>query len=242
MALIDKCLAYYMLEEADTVDKVDSMGLAVDLMESGTPDSGAGFFNNGTELGGYGGSSADSTLLTDTELEYFDLRGVARSYSCWFYADTVANSPGIISNWANPGGDVIFLLYYDGSNLNFSIKRDAGDGGDVKSVTAALPGTDQWVFVVCGRDNVSGNMFLSVNGGAYATLACSSVWDGTSRLALGSRNNGSANLNGIIDCFGMWEGQLSDDEVDLLYNGGAGLEYPFPVGPADGAPLFLAGI
>jgi hypothetical protein len=243
MALIDKCLAYYKLEEADTVDKVDSKGLAVDLMESGSPDSGAGKIGNGTELGGYGGSGAGSSLLSDTELEYFDLRGVTRSFSIWFYADDVANSPGIVSNWGNPGGDVIYLLYYDGGNLNWSVRRDAGDGADVKAITIALPGTDQWVFCVCGRNSVTQTSFFSVNGGAFSTLACSSVFDGTSRLCLGSRNNGAACLNGIVDCFGMWNAQLSDEEVDLLYNGGAGLEYPFPeASPANGSPLFLAGL
>ena len=48
-------------------------------------------------------------------------------------------------------------------------------------------------------------------------------------LGLGGGNQGSQMLfsKGCYDAAGIWERDLTEEEVILLYNSGAGIEYPF---------------
>jgi hypothetical protein len=87
---------------------------------------------------------------------------------------------------------------------------------------------DLWFFVVAYRDNLNQTIGISVNNELFNTTACPvAVTDtgGTVRLGI---SGATAYFNGRVDSFTYWKRKLSQSDVKVLWNGGAGLDYPFP--------------
>lgn len=88
-----------------------------------------------------------------------------------------------------------------------------------------------WDFIACGYDKEAGNIFLSVNGGAKEVTAhTGGVYaGGTALFAIGASVNAahsSAGIkNGLYDSAGVCGKALSEGEIVVLYNAGAGLDY-----------------
>lgn len=75
----------------------------------------------------------------------------------------------------------------------------------------------------------SSNKSIYIDGSLSndTSLATSSP-SGTLYLGHNSVNT-NERLKGLIDEFGTWSRALTDDEIESLYNGGAGLQYPYSV-------------
>lgn len=88
-----------------------------------------------------------------------------------------------------------------------------------------------WDFIACGYNKEAGNIFLSVNGGAKATTAhTGGVYaGGTALFAIGVSANAAGSTagskNGLYDSVGVCGKALTEAEIAVLYNTGAGLDY-----------------
>ena len=212
MALTDNQLCHYKFND----DYTDSSGLVADLNPSGAPAFVAGrnaAAANALACGGYGGSGAGAcAYLVDVA---FDLDGVDKSISCWYYADDYAVSPGVLSNWANPGGGVAWLLYHDGTNLVWTV-RDAVGTDHTLTHPGAAP-TDAWTFICLTYNSATGDLTFRLNDEAVVTGSTPSIIVATASMAVGSRNSGAASLLGIVDDVRFWSRVLSEPEQDELY-------------------------
>jgi hypothetical protein len=214
MPLSNGLIAYYKLE--DLTAEVGGANL--------TTTGGAGFaaakINDGLDNPGGGARLSSTSAL-------FGLDGPAtRTFAAWVKADVLAGSPGIISNWANGVGTVVqWLLWYDAGSLKFQV-RDSSNVDHVATWAGSFT-TGVFYHIVFSYDSATGTVSVNVDNGSPNTTTSSDVKAGTTELALGNRNNGGAGFDGHIDAFGVWDRLLTGAEQTALYNGGAGVEYPF---------------
>lgn len=117
------------------------------------------------------------------------------------------------------------------------------NGGGQQSVIAATPGDlvdDTWYFFACGFDKAAGKGWISIDNSArYESSFPNHAGAGTAEFDVGRRSGFGvpAYLTGAVDALGYWSGHsLTADEIDYLWNGGAGTEYPPPTTPAPTTP------
>jgi hypothetical protein len=122
----------------------------------------------------------------------------------WFYRHSATNK-------------ISFLLSTDGSSTDF-----------INTVGPTL-NTGQWYFVVGERNNATNTATLYIHDGITwdnGSITSNGVWAGTSLFGI-SRPGGFHRLAGSVDEVGIWERLLTPAERTQLYNGGAGITYPF---------------
>lgn len=91
--------------------------------------------------------------------------------------------------------------------------------------TKTLP-LSTWSFYNFGRDNSTGNLFLSRNADTSpTTVAQATQAKGGAPFVIGDWSPGGRSANAIIDGVGRWNRVLTTNERDFLYNSGGGVSY-----------------
>lgn len=91
---------------------------------------------------------------------------------------------------------------------------------------AGFPAADTWHMVTCGYDEDAGNTFMQLNGGTRSTNSVTGALFGGGTRPLGIMNfifSGQRACTGGHDEISIWERALTLDDVENLYDGGAGL-------------------
>ena len=117
-------------------------------------------------------------------------------------------------------GSVIRWTYQDSGNAVRTLEYNAGS--DIF--------TGNWMHVVCTRDGDSMKIYLNgteVSSGNLGTgIAVNLDADSTTYLAVAAQSPGNTfNAYGIIDQCAVWDRELTQSDVDDLYNTGAGRAY-----------------
>jgi len=89
-------------------------------------------------------------------------------------------------------------------------------------------GTSNWNFITFVKSGSNITIYFnasSVGSGTIGSLGGS----GANTAKVGNNGGGTSPYNGAIDEVGVWSRALSGSEISQLYNGGAGLQYPFTV-------------
>lgn len=169
----------------------------------------------------------------------------SRSWAFWINKKTnLTNQPLIISNEDGSYGFSQISTNGNGSiaecpagRLCFSVGN--GSGPRVAYSDANLP-LNQWVFVVATAKN-GGNVKLYVNGvlQSYSQTLTSFGNAGTTNVIGGPASGTTNALDGNIDEYSFWAKELSQEDINNLYNSGAGLTYPFTTTPNPQARLIL---
>jgi concanavalin A-like lectin/glucanase superfamily protein/virulence plasmid B protein len=141
--------------------------------------------------------------------------------------DTTSGALGSMTflSWDKTGGAITFE-FYDGSN------------GATAYVPSGYTTTGVWHYIVAERSG--GHAILYIDG---TQVAEDSVTFGTPSSANltttqygrigGDRGTGGGGFfNGYIDEEGFWNRALTPSEITQLFNGGAGMQYPFASPPA----------
>ena len=105
-------------------------------------------------------------------------------------------------------------------------------GGSLKGTSAVTPTLNAWTHLVGTYDGTT--MILYKNGVPAGTLSTTGTinYQNSAQSVLIGQNGGSgAEFIGYIDEIGIWSRALTPTEVTQLYNGGAGLQYPFTTTP-----------
>lgn len=224
MALTDNLISYWKLDESSG-NASDSVGSNT-LTNNGTLAYSAALINNGADFG---------TTNTTKSLSRTDSLGLTSSssfsFSGWGKLSTAPsssfNSPLYVKD-SSATGWISRIFYGDSAGTKTLYFQRLTNAALTYSTTLT---TGTWYHFVYTFDGTNMNGYLngslvvgpSNQSGSVATNGNAAVF------ALGQeRIIADGGLwNGQMDECGVWDRALSSTEVSQLYNGGAGLAYPF---------------
>lgn len=233
MALADGIAGFFNFDG----DLADFYELEADLEAVGTPEFDAGQIVDAVGFNLHFGSSNPSRLFAvDDDLWSFATGD--KTITGWAFVTTYAGNPGIMGVWSNDGGDVSWLFWFDGTNLTWQIRDQSAADHPASTPTAPQ---SEWFFFAMRRNASTGAMRLRINDEADVTATAATVADGVQNFQIADRNTNLAPMVGAVDAVGVWDRELEDEELDLLYNGGAGVQAPLaaeePVADFEGDPV-----
>jgi hypothetical protein len=187
-------LAFWKLD-----DLTDSSGNGYTLTNNNTVTFGAGKIGDAAVFNG--SNYLNRSLTVDWSQDF--------SISFWVLADNVA-SYGVVFNG---GGGESISCNYTGSN-SFDVNN--GASGNINF--SFTPGA--WRHVVVTKTATDLDVYvdgaIAVNGTPQSHTAKTSVFIG--------RSDSSANFTGKVDALGIWNRDLTSQEIAQLYNNGNGVE------------------
>lgn len=212
MALTDNITNYWKFDESSG-NAVGAVG-GVNLTNNGSISYGTGKINNGAVF-----NNDNSKVFTSASTLSL---GTAGSFSFW--VNPTLGDGGYVLDGTN-GDRYIFYINSDGSYFYHIDNTSIGTSASGKFTGGA------WHHVVVTWDNSLGSNKEAVYiNGALDRNDNVSVGSSTTTLYVGNRysnTGGQDALAGTIDELGVWSRALSGSEVTSLYNGGAGVQYPF---------------
>jgi len=228
MALDTNLLSYYKFDNgAVTSDSVGSFTLTntgtVASTASGKIGYGADFGNPNT-----------TKWLTQTG---FTFNSYPISISGWFYPNVVNDNGNLFSLGESSTNYYQVKLRNTDSHIVFR-SNNATDAADVD--TGVVASANTWYHVVVVFNSTT-NVDIYVNGTATNTSATVFVAGSLSKFAIGALARGTPiqPYSGIADEVGWWTRALTASDITALYNGGAGLQYPFVISFAIAETLAL---
>jgi len=225
--LLTNLISYWKLDEASG-NAVDSQGSNT-LTNFNTVDFNAGKINNGAD---FGSANTNKYLEVSNNL---GIDGGVISMNLWVNITTIPTSGNVahlIVQGNNVSKTINFMRYFnDGGTLKIQFSRGKNDVGDQLVQHTYTLTTGTWFMLTYTYDGTTITAYI--DGTSVGTAAASG--DGTGvmtfvngvRLARHTLTGGASYLSGKLDEVGAWNKTLTASEVTTLYNGGAGLSYPF---------------
>jgi hypothetical protein len=223
VALTTNLVSYWKLDETSGSSAADAVG-----GNSGTLKSNTSFTTNGKINGGVTLTTSNPNGIDVGTPASLDLTQYPLSISAWI--KTTAVSPIFVSSTHTAS------TYY---RYDLSLGRNVNGKPDITYVNSSgteytLNGPNTvndgaWHHIV-GTISATGAMKLYVDGSLVASgLTATGTLLTGKKFTLGDNwpLDGSSSLNGTLDEVGVWSRELTATEVTTLYNGGAGLQYPF---------------
>lgn len=227
MALLDNISRYYNLDETsgttvyDSTDNYDATNTTFDINYTGK--IGKCYSGDGSDIRNF---NISKTMPTDGSISF------------WVYVKSFSGiSQGqwrLCMNAGTNGWNILRVGFEKGSSQGlplFSIY----DNGDytIKGGETMAPNTWYHFVVTWGA---SGMKFY-VNNSSVGTNAYTGNGDGNQPMYVGTIQQQQSMYfpDAYIDEVGVWDRQLSTGEIESLYNGGAGLTYPFTGGGGSGS-------
>lgn len=243
MALTDNLVSYWKCDESsgNLSDSVASNTLT----NTNTATFVAGKINNGINLVR---ASSQYFTITDAAQTGLDFAG-SFSFSLWV---NLTSLPSV-------AGGQFDIVSKDNVSVSRSYSLDAQTSDKLELIVFNTPNqmsgltnsaffvsgdVGSWVHTVGTYDSSTGTTVLYKNDASQALTQFGttvSPLNGTAPFNIGCRFSSSVAqnfTNGKLDEIGVWSRVLTSTEVTQLYNGGAGLQYPF-TGPAATSKNFL---
>jgi len=245
VALTDNIVAYWAMDDASG-NATDSVGSNT-LTENGTGGiaSTTGKISNCRDF-----EAGDSDYFSIADNADLSTGDIDFSGYCWLNFESQATfgkwtgatifgkwDSAVTSSWE-------YVLYYNASNNRMEFyKSSDGSPPNIVGVTASTYGAvpiGTWIFVACGHNATSNDIWISVNGGTPNTLSTSTgVYNGTCAFRVGWVDSGtSEKYDGLIDEVAFFKRDIRSD-LSSFYNGGSGLAYPFSGGGGAVIPVFM---
>lgn len=230
MALVDNVVAGWKLDESSG-NAADVLGSQT-LTNVNTATYGAGIINNGVIT-----NNAANRHLTASHNAVYNFGTGAFSMSFWAKLnDTTLNATENTVRHYSGGG---WVTQFKATNRQ--IFFFATTTGPATSTTNAIPNDTNWHHYVCTRSGATATIYVdAVNQTLSATVGSGTV-DVTTPFYIGSNGSGEA-FDGTIDEVYLWNRALSSAEVAELYNGGAGIQYPFSASAPTFRGLTMMGV
>lgn len=231
MAISDNIVALWKLDEAsgNALDAVGSYGMTA----TGTPGALTGIVSGGRNL-------------VRASVQYFGVASAAvtalpLTVACWFRCTSVSINQNIFCQ-APASNNFAWGLAVNGSNkLQFYASNGSGSFDLLNGTTTISSGT--WYFgAIVWRTATDREIYI--NAASEGTSSVSRTPDATNnkmRIGIYSGSSDADSFNGDVDEVAYWSRALSGSELTSLYNGGAGLAYPWSGGGGGGSnvsPLF----
>ena len=221
-SLSDNLVGYWkMNDNASNTTVVDSSGKG----NNGTARRNTSALSTTGKVNGalsFNGSSDYVSCGSNSSLNLID----AISVGVWVKFDTLSFDQGIVDKGDSPTDGVIRLWLWHGNNEVFF---DAPEGAvRINGAPSGGFSTGRWYHIVASynRNGGSNNLNLYIDGVKVASLTKTAAMGTNSHnLTIGARRQGKSEFfDGAIDNVMIFNKALSQQEIDTLYNGGAGLE------------------
>ncbi len=219
MALTDSLISVWKLDEASG-NALDSHSTN-DLTEtSGTIASATGKVGNCRDF-----EDGDTEQFEIADNVSLSVQDIDFTIAGWVNGENLASTQCIVSKWGAAGNQRAFWVFNQvGTGLRFQVSAD-GTVTATATTTALTAGV--WAFFVACHDSVANTITIQLNNGTAASTAhTTGVFDNTAPFRIGSRD-ASSYWDGLIDEVSFWKRVLTAGEITTLYNGGAGLAYPW---------------
>jgi Concanavalin A-like lectin/glucanases superfamily len=228
--LVAPFTAFWSLEEASG-DRLDRLGsLALTPVGGASLTQGVGRIGQAVAINGTPGtyltmaSAPAITMTTATSL----------TVCAWFYLTARTSCAYVSKGNAGANASYEYLLGLDGSQ-KFQVAIANGSAAQALSDTGAVPTLNAWHLVIGWFDAVANTLNLQVDNGAVVSVAATvTSYASAHALEIGRWAGwvSSPSLTGRVDMVGIGKRVLTEIERAQLWNGGAGLEYPFTITPA----------
>lgn len=232
MALTTNLVSYYKLDSNSN----DSLG-SNNGTDTGVSYANAGIIGNCATYSGSSGSYTDiGTGIVPT---------TAMSVSLWINCSNTTSYQGIAGRTdATSVATTAEIIRISGTTSGKIEWQVCISPNPFTAESTTVLSNNTWYHIVGTWDGSSGNLKLYINGSLEKTVTSAT---GTLNSPAGINRifgkygtyNGGLFYGGKIDEIGYWTRELSSTEVTQLYNGGAGLSYPFTTG-STANPAFLA--
>jgi hypothetical protein len=141
-------------------------------------------------------------------------------------------------NWNATAGEQVVIEKFSGSNgPGWTLTKLSGGefqfyflNGVAQSSVVAIT-TETWHQVLVNRSGGWLDVYLDTFNIIHSNIGTLSVADTENPLLIGKRNDGDGRgfaTSGMMDETAIWSRSLTNDEIDSLYNQGAGMVLPEP--------------
>jgi hypothetical protein len=214
--LLTDLVAYWKLDETSGT-RFDSAGIN-NLADNGGVGSTIGIQGNAASFAGSVGQYLSIASNSDVSAG-----AGSKTWALWVKPNTVAPSfQGLLGKDANPPREYEILMQDDDLRIDwFSPTRQ---NITIPNVFTA----GSWHLVLFWYDSSDGSVNASINNGTVTTLGrATGNTEKPTPLTVGYRLEGPLTYDGLIDEIGIWGRVLTPAERTQIYNGGAGITYPF---------------
>ena len=210
--LEDGLVSYYSFDESSP---------SYAILDS--PVQSQGIISNAYEFNCQGGKDVcpqirDNLMFLDDASEF--------TYSFWVYVEEYPiTQAAIIGEYGSNDG---YTRNYAFINLNGEIGFDQHPNSGGFTYSSFIVPKDSWNHISITKKNDVVNVYL--NGNLEETYSHSEVYSGTApvHFGMGSRTHKAVNrygLDGSLDEVGIWNRELSVQEISELYNSGNAVEF-----------------
>jgi len=222
-------LAWFKMNERTANTVVDSSGNGYDGTNNGATVNATGKVqdSNGVARAYDFDGTNDYIDITDSALQ--DLPSGDFSVSCWLKLDSLPSGTTyrICSRRNNTGGQgIIFTVDSDGHINAYS--SNAGTDGSTNGNTSINDGSFHHAVMTYNSSSGEYSIFVdSVDDGTLVSAAAATPTSSTGTFKIGSSFNFTSGqfFDGKIDQFVVFNAELSQSEIDEIYNSGSGLKY-----------------
>jgi hypothetical protein len=223
MALLTNLIEYYTMNgnSSDAVGSNNGSDTSITYNSgNGIVPQGAGFNGSSSKIdlsnqtsgtGDYSWAFWMKTTQTAQSFPWAQRDGTSPPYGQWFFS---------INNTGTDDHKVSFFDY-DGAG-------GAGSGFDFASSGTPSVNDGNWHYIVFTKTGTTGLLYIDGVLNVSPTAAKNVSYAGGMVGSVGyNRRDVSQFYGGALDEMGIWTRVLSPTEITELYNGGAGLTYPF---------------
>jgi hypothetical protein len=231
MSLLTGLQAYWAFDESSG-NATDSSGNSNTLTNNNSATYTTGVLGNAATLVG---TSSQSFSIADNA---FVSVVTGWSLSFWFRLDSsqTGGSGSYYSLYGKRTGENGILGYTENVSGTWRLYIASGTGSFSGAQVSGLAlSLDTWYHCVVYYNSSSTKVY--VNGTEY-TISLPNITDPSSAFQIGA-GSGYPTHRGKIDEFGIWDRELTSDDVSSLYNSGAGLAYPLSSGSAPNSNFLM---
>lgn len=226
MSLLTNLAAYWKLDESSG-NAADSSGGGFTLTNTNTVAYSAGLINNGADF-----STSGSKYLT--RASNLGITGGSCSISLWVKLNTAisgGNTPYCFAQIGDAGTNVNnnIMYIFNGGTPQVIARRQKQNIANDDVPYAITLSTSAYTHIVYTYDATTVTLYVNgVSQGTPIGSTGSGASGGGSWANLANENSGGGSFALTkMDEVGVWSRALTAGEITSLYNGGAGLQYPF---------------
>jgi hypothetical protein len=227
--LLTGIMAYWKLDSSSVESVIGT------VMSDVSMSYATGKINNAAT---FDGSTARYTYATDSTFAQLGTSNF--SINLWINPASLSNANQCVLGKEDTAGNNGYIRYgISSSGIAFDVRGLGANFEDTNTFSSSKIVTGSWNMVTIVRNNTDAKIYCYVNGqriDAGIVLTTAHSYDvGSNGWTIGTAVNragtdGSAfRFNGLIDEIGIWNKALTQEEINSLYSGTAGLQYPFGI-------------